>query len=1194
MKNDYNSNSPKKTVAPKHFALPEAMGGETPLNEDEKKLKAVAGTYFERAMNNAAQTLRYIFNNKLQLTPTPDFKDLEKTLRGLAENSALADPLKHDEFRKLVFHHIPLFKALEDYRTRPPKPQKGSFSQPKEVRKLYSAADILIDLADMVGALNHYRNTYTHANHSCSQQTKAALQQREGEIAKWMENVFDSAVRMTKERCGFSADQMKFLQCGFGSRRKRDGKKFVLNDQFFFALTRNGLEVTPAGRLFLCCCFLPSHYVWDFLGRVNLERTTPFDQNQRDILSRALNVFHLRLPQENRIESDTSEGGLLLDVFAELGRCPLREVFDHISPQGQKQFRPKPDDRSPDGEEVLLARYDDRFPQLALRLIDQLGILDLVDKNGNKKEGIRFQQRLGSFRFRFYDKRCVDGASRLRTLQKEINGFGKWHELESRRRSRWAGIIRESAQPDQESEGGFAPDTADSQPYVTDCAPRYNIHNNRIGMTWGLDDGLFLPDLPKAAENPGSVAVEQPVPKCSMSIFDLPALLFYRHLIFKKGNIANLATPAKVIQDCCNNLHELFELAEQGASPDALKKFAVDKGIADSSIPVRLLNYINGNPCGPQDRLAAHAAQVLQEVVELCENRLDQLKEAQKCDIKYGKKGCRQVRYGHMAQYLGKSIMRWQPPRPGGQNKLTGLNYQTLVKALATSGQSWNDREVNQLFQKSELLGSDHPHPFLAEALRGTQNLGHFYSRYLAREKTFALKMKAELEARPAEALRQVPFAKPDAAKWKDCQSHPDYIKDYARRLLHTPAGGKETPAILLLPDGLFDAHVRKAITAFLPNTELCQMANEKVPGNNEKVPGNECCYKYGISKLIAQYFEQVQNDYAQPFYNADMPDFGRAYSLTTKLYGQKVGNSHQPYYMNSANLKTAVAKCGAETVRRAVDMKAAQTEESAKRKLRSILNNEKAIRRLMTQDKVLFLTAKELLYSLLTHEWFNYYTKPANTSVLQQINSVQLQSADSDFLRQCSQIIGDDQLPTFRFKLKNSDVTITQENLSLRNMGNVYRVQRDPRWQTLQKLLEKLEQTEVQYGAITAEFKNHEENSVKAVELSQRLEHEAYSDAIGRGETIDEETSHNFRKLLVCHPTLSKYQCDEIVLVRNKFNHNQYVDPSISKDKIFIERNMNGKKVPNLAKAMYETMKEAVEHPEDIIRKEVGEVSGG
>ena len=52
---------------------------------------------------------------------------------------------------------------------------------------------------------------------------------------------------------------------------------------------------------------------------------------------------------------------------------------------------------------------------------------------------------LGKFRFRFYEKIGVDGEKRMRTLQKEINGFGRLQEIEELRKKEWADMLKKNS-----------------------------------------------------------------------------------------------------------------------------------------------------------------------------------------------------------------------------------------------------------------------------------------------------------------------------------------------------------------------------------------------------------------------------------------------------------------------------------------------------------------------------------------------------------------------------------------------------------------------------------------------------------------------------------------------------------------------------------------------------------------------------
>lgn len=140
------------------------------------------------------------------------------------------------------------------------------------------------------------------------------------------------------------------------------------------------------------------------------------------------------------MESQSGRMALALDMLNELQKCPS-ELFETLSPKDRSRFRVEVDitnsseNNSSDNSEesqVLMMRFQDRFPRLALRYIDECNVFDKI----------RFQLSLGKYRYAFYDKMCIDSKEpdRVRSLQKDLNGFGRLQEIEEERKNGGYGL----------------------------------------------------------------------------------------------------------------------------------------------------------------------------------------------------------------------------------------------------------------------------------------------------------------------------------------------------------------------------------------------------------------------------------------------------------------------------------------------------------------------------------------------------------------------------------------------------------------------------------------------------------------------------------------------------------------------------------------------------------------------------------
>ena len=588
--------------------------------------------------------------------------------------------------------------------------------------------------------------------------------------------------------------------------------------------------LTDYGRMLLCCCFLRAQDIPKFISDARLFDKSPYGlskeelgkaqqrENQRaneaeqerlknpgntvnpikpktitawdspehDVMVRIMRRFHLNRPLSRRVDSESTQGTLIMDVMNELRRCP-RELYDTFGEKGKASFEHDANlpgealnddgsavDNNIENGKVKLVRHVDRFPQLALRMIDEMKLFN----------DVRFQLRLGNYRFNFYDKTCVDGTPAVRAWQKEINGYGRWQEVERERKIRWNSLFQKRVDELTEQVYGEAvlqqpvPDTADTTPYITDYRTAYNIHANRIGMRWNLApdaDGkkLYIPDLKtEVVDGKNRAPVSMPAPMCTMSVYDLPAMLFYQHLrdllTDKNINVRDVPTAEKIITSKYEVLRRLFELVAANKMADAVNLIE-DNQLKESELPKKLCQHpeirsalvkIRTNSVPQTDKakfsfkvadrfdmgvLLAHAILRLDSMMTSINRRLDSFEE-KKTKIgtkenKPWKSGFVDIRYGVLARQMARSIMRWQPTCRGGRDKLTGMNYNRFVAVLATYGRGCDMSRLKQVLSESKIYdqqsGSaiNNPHPFIDKVLRNNaSNLEDLYYDYLYEE----------------------------------------------------------------------------------------------------------------------------------------------------------------------------------------------------------------------------------------------------------------------------------------------------------------------------------------------------------------------------------------------------------------------------------------------------------------------------
>lgn len=913
-------------------------------------IAGVRGNYSENQINKMLHALFLIQAGRNEELTTEQ-KQWEKKLR--------LNPEQQTKFQKLLFKHFPVLgpmmadvadhKAYLNKKKSTVQTEDETFAMLKGV----SLADCLDIICLMADTLTECRNFYTHKDPYNKPSQLADQYQHQEMIAKKLDKVVVASRRILKDREGLSVNEVEFLtgidhlhqevlKDEFGNAKEKDGKvmkTFVEYDDFYFKISGkrlvNGYTVTtkddkpvnvntmlPAlsdfGLLYFCVLFLSKPYAKLFIDEVRLFEYSPFDDKENMIMSEMLSIYRIRTPRLHKIDSHDSKATLAMDIFGELRRCPM-ELYNLLDKNaGQPFFHDEvkhPNSHTPDVSKRL--RYDDRFPTLALRYIDETELF----------KRIRFQLQLGSFRYKFYDKEnCIDGRVRVRRIQKEINGYGRMQEVADKRMDKWGDLIqkREERSVKLEHEelyinlDQFLEDTADSTPYVTDRRPAYNIHANRIGLYWEDsqnskqykvfdENGMYIPELVVTEDK--KAPIKMPAPRCALSVYDLPAMLFYEYLREQQDN--EFPSAEQVIIEYEDDYRKFFKAVAEGKLKpfkrpkefrDFLKKEYPKLRMAD--IPKKLQLFLcshglcyNNKPETVYERLDRLTLQHLEERELHIQNRLEHYQKDRDMignkDNQYGKKSFSDVRHGALARYLAQSMMEWQPTKlkdkEKGHDKLTGLNYNVLTAYLATYGhpqvpeEGFTPRTLEQVLINAHLIGGSNPHPFINKVLAlGNRNIEELYLHYLEEELKHIRSRIQSLSSNPSDkALSALPFIHHDRMRYHERTS--EEMRALAARY-----------TTIQLPDGLFTPYILEILQKhYTENSDLQNALRQDVPAKL-----NPTC---NAAYLITIFYQTVLKDNAQPFYLSDKAytrnkdgekaesfSFKRAYELFSVLNNNK------------------------------------------------------------------------------------------------------------------------------------------------------------------------------------------------------------------------------------------------------------------------------------------------------------------
>ncbi len=1172
-------------------------------------VRHVCGSYFNMALNNYCRTLNGVFIKcKIKFALKED--DFPRSLSSLRKifSSGPIMPQTEKKVAKMIasvdtamklkqqlFKHFPMLGPIMDKTISCMNHHKGS-----------SVADAPLDLC-MNAILNfgeclyHCRNFYTHFKPYNSPEDLKLQYDIQHIIALNLGTLFDVSRRIGKKREGLTPEELEFLT---GKNRfNQVGKKFLERNDWYLKIEKpsdmkdyDKTILSDFGMVYLCSIFLAKNYalrLFDESKLFNKETIRNlFSEEQVRFLKEMLVIYRIRTPRGKQLDSHDSKQALAMDMLNELRKCP-RPLYDVLSEEYKKRtfYVPVEHENEKTEEYVKMLRSDDRFPYFTLRYIDDM----------EKFSRIRFQIRLGSYRFKFYDKMNIDGTPRIRSLQKEINGFGRLSDMENKRKREWKDMFQATEEIDYEDQFGdyqtgvtqFVEDTADTKPYVTNHRAAYNVHSNHIGLIWNDadsiilqdDNKLFFPDL-KIDEN-GKADIYQPSPKASLSVFDFPAMVFYMYLREKTEATKEFPSAEQLIINKYDHLVRFFKDISDGRFGPSENKNAFSKKLKEEydlktgEIPEKLLHWLSSeSEEDPSEKYAKKLEEEIKLRRERVQRRLEKfnqdLREIRKKDsVPYGKKGHVNIRHSQLAKYLMRSIMEWQPTRNDGKNKLTGQNFNVMTAFLATLGYTSQVKDLRDLFSRANMLEGPNAHPFLKKVLNNNsiKDIQGFYRTYLVEE----LNQIEDKQRRIAKAknvkdtVRQFPFAHFNRMRYQ--KRDEDYYRNLAKRYLNIGDNEKDK-AVILLPDGMFTSYIYDLIM--------------KLPENNEKMRINLASdvAHCNSSFLISRFFENIRNDYAQPFYREE-----RTYELFSILNNKKVRNTLQPLFISPHDINIQLTEKEKDGKGRLILQKidhfcksitqkgnfnnVEEAKEATSRKLKHLItdckNNERDIRRYKTQDMVIYLMARDILKDIIPDSEKDKYAKDRKL-LLKDV-------CEEGFLRQAVKM-------EYEYSIEEKGkrtrtVKITHPNMSLKNYGEFHRLLNDERLKSLLQQLANMD--EIDYTDLMGEFADYDQKRSEIFRLAQSIEKHLYeqneqglndekSDLFYHtrynGKKIPRRNSFSSLLELIGEEESQMTETDkkQTISIRNAFGHNTY--------KVSLAE-MNATELPNVAKTILKKMEE-------------------
>lgn len=1041
--------------------------------------KHIYGTYIEMAFHNFYLNMRHIYKmvfgkdimEQARLNYIPkepwqkwdeDFANEPLVWRPIFDDFRNALPEEKTKIEELLARHFPMLVAVKD------------FTSNSRNYKSLSTIDILERFSQTMRVL---RNEYSHYKITLFENQIDAYERNEDFIAESLKHAFLGSKRIVKARFALTDEAMECTeQYRFHiDKRQRDehGRPKKVKEEipgFRYSLTeRNSQHLSSFGLVFLTSLFLEKKY-----SKILTDKLRLIPQRDQAVVNELIAVYRIRLTNE-KFHVTKGTDALAMDMLTELRRCPI-ELFDMLEPENQNKFRIKSEEGEND-DDVLMVRHSDRFAHLVMKYIDEAKLF----------HKIRFQVSLGKYFFKFYDKHCIDNAEEphVRSLSKNVNGFGRIDEMEVYRNKIWDEQIRKYADVHKNSNT--------ESPYVTDHHPRYVTDGNRIAMRIFNDEPCsYLPEL--TTEGARNLA-----PSCWLSIYELPALAFLVHL---KGATA----VEEIIMSTVANYRKLFaDIADGKLLPveneTALASVLTENydNIQVSDLPKDILDYLLNNATDANACFNERAKKLIDKLIEQTEYMKERFAMQRKLAgnpkaNKLGKKSFVRIQPGKLASFLAKDMMLFQPNDTENKNKLTSLNFRILQSVLALY--SGDIDALRRVLTSAHIIGKPGDamcNPIVMDVMSSRilpGNVVDFYQAYLNSRLKYLRKCKNG-------DLKKLGFLHADRVRWQEHDE--EFYKAKAGRFLKDEYGGTEFEKPIELPRGLFDRAIREELMTM---DSMKTMATDKTKN---------------ISYLIYGYFKNVMLDDCSPVYDAP-----RTYPILNLLYREsprspKVYYSTQEIRMalmrnNSSSIHKDIEKCLSDqkpSLRK-------EEEDHLARLLKNLKNSETTLKRYKIQDMMLFLIAKKLLEN------------ERDTERVAAIDHIHLRDIlDKDTLSQKIK---------FSVDVKSSNgysKNIYRNDLKLKDYAKFYRFLNDRR---LPSLLDLIRKTDIEHSLIEEELNGYDKVHPAILEQVFEYERQYYKKC-----DIEEPSFREFSKMINEDDAYNDEEKKVLRKTRNSFAHCLY-----------------------------------------------------
>lgn len=772
--------------------------------------------------------------------------------------------------------------------------------------------------------LNGLRNEYSHYGNR--EPLKWYLGNAEKEEYP-LQNIYTAAVNALRPR--------------FGYYDEKHIKPLLLTNESEIPRPNNPSQeaLNQPALIFFTCCFLQRDEATRFFSRLDgFQETDSLDK--RALLDTYRQVC-CRLPKP-KLQS----GDIWLDMLNELGKCP-GELYGSLATEDRKKFEvvlsPASDESEDDSEVsqvVIRKRHADRFPWFILRYFDDYEIFPKL----------RFQIHLAKYVDKKYNT-VIHGHERERVLHRPVRVFQRWKDVNLR-------DFNSTEKQDETTKAQlvnflnndtwFNKDTNSNllfHPDLEQLTTSYLIENNCVPFRL-LGDGdneIRYNKFPKIPLKKLAVNDEtnKRLPSAIISVYDLPALFLHQHLHTPEKTEDFIKKYIDNYNRFVREFPEILKTMSLGPVLHKTKNPAYNtRAIRDERVAIlekEVLGKYNLKmrylPQAYQDHLLSlRGDSTRYQALEKLKNKKAETRSLLK-DIGFvaGKNPNMLVlppfdrnlqyapRAGEMATWLADDLVFLKPPLEDQKNlgKPNNDKYNVLQSMLAYFGNYKN--ELEDYFTELGLLSDNinKSHPFLHRIKpQNCTGILDFYGKYLTERLKYFHEAIVEIDpgyGKKPTGRRPKPGTQGDAAIEKF-----NYFLGIPKK---TALEKNYEYVPVLLPRGLF-------------NESNNTMLKEKYPDKfNSDMPH--------VNTVKA--LEIISDKDAQPMYN-----WKRHVLVHDETGKVKEQEPVEEYLLNlKARGKQAVEDTEKARIRR---------EESF------VLDREQEIRRVLCQDRILWLVAKNKL----------------------------------------------------------------------------------------------------------------------------------------------------------------------------------------------------------------------------------------